>query len=73
MIELRKYLGILLMIGIDSKPEIKRHLQKNGMWTSGQIQKISRVKFKSIGCFLDLGKKNPNDPFARIIIIFDTM
>ena len=42
MVEFRKYLGILLMIGIDSKPEIKRHLQKNGMWISGLIQKKCR-------------------------------
>ena len=58
MIEFRKYIVILLIIGVDSKPEIEMHWQKHGTLTSRLIQKtISRDKFKSIGYFLDLGEK----------------
>ena len=43
MIKSRKYIGILLMMGIDSKPEIEMHWEKHGLWTSGLIKKtISR-------------------------------
>ena len=40
----------------------------------GQVAKFKKMsRVKSISCFLDLGEKNTSDPFARIIIIFDTM
>ena len=52
LIEFKKYIGILLMMGIDIKPEIDMHWQTYGMWSSNLIKSaMSRDRFLSINSF----------------------
>lgn len=63
----RKYVGIIIMMGIDRKPAADMHWQTHGMWSSNLINStMSRDKFRLIGTYLSIGIPNQNDKLARV-------
>ena len=62
--ELKIYVGIIIMLGIDKKPEIQMHWQIHG---SNLIrQSMSVCHFIMINKFLNVGDKNSTDKLSRI-------
>lgn len=67
LLELEEYLGVLIMMGIDKKPDLNMHWQTHGMWTSNLIKDtMSRDRFKMINKFLCVGDESEHDKLNRI-------
>ena len=65
-VELKKYIGILIMMGIQKLPEIESHWATHGMWNSNLITStMSRNKFEAIGTYLSIGDPRSDKKLAR--------
>ena len=65
--ELKVYMGMLIMMGINKLPTLKMHWQNHGMWDNILLRlSMTASRFQQISRYLALGEKNPEDPLARV-------
>ena len=64
--ELRIYLGVILMMDIDKKPELSNHWNTHGLWDSCLIRKAMNVnRFIAINKYLEVGSIDRNRKLGR--------
>ena len=65
--ELKVFIGVFIMMGINKFPDYRMHWSKNLMWNSNLIKSSMPIdRFEQISHYLSLGDKNIADPLARI-------
>lgn len=70
--DLKKYLGLVLMMGIDKKPTIRKHWDTEGLWQSSLIsQSMTLNRFEGISKYLQVGTGCKYEKLAKLKTLSD--
>lgn len=65
--ELKTYIGVFLMMGIDKKPETSQYWSTDGLWSSVLIRKSMSInRFFAINKFIEVGSKDITKKLERL-------
>ena len=72
--ELRRFLGLIIMMGIDKKPEVAMHWETHGMWDSNLIRStMSRQRFSFIWKWLKIYPGESQNSLDKIHLINESI